>query len=70
MGLSEVFWSFLITSLIGGGLALSRLCYKSKCSNIEIGLSGIRIIRDTVGEEKLDEITAQHPLPSSNEEKV
>lgn len=67
--MTEVFWSFLITSIIGCGLALSRLCYKSKCSNIEVGLSGIRIIRDTTGEEKLDEITVQHPLPG-NEEKV
>ena len=67
--MTEVFWSFLITSLIGCGLALSRLCYKSKCSNIEVGLSGIRIIRDTTGEEKIDEIIAQRPVPS-NEEKV
>jgi hypothetical protein len=54
--LSEIFWSFLITSIIGCGLALSRLCYKSKCETIEISLSGLRIIRDTQNEEKIDEI--------------
>ena len=36
------------------GLVL-RLCYKSKCKQIECGC--IKIIRDTENEEKLDEMT-------------
>ena len=66
--LSEVFWSFVITSIIGCGLGLARLMYKSKCQTIEVGLNGIRIVRDTLGEEKLDEIQRQ---PSDKgEEKI
>ena len=66
--LSEIFWSFLITSIIGCGLALSRLCYKSKCSSIELSYKGIRIIRDIQNEEKLDEIQVSRQN-TNNEEK-
>jgi len=58
--LSEVFWSFLITSIIGFSIAICRLAYKSKCQTIEIGLTGIRIVRDTTGEEKLDDVQRQN----------
>jgi len=67
--LSEIFWSFLITSIIGCGLALSRLCYKSKCSSIEVSYRGIKIIRDVDNEEKLDEINIARQS-TNNEEKV
>jgi hypothetical protein len=33
--LSEVFYTFLITSVVGFILALGRICYKSKCSSID-----------------------------------
>ena len=33
--LSEVFWSLVITSVVGLVLALARMCYKSKCKSIE-----------------------------------
>jgi hypothetical protein len=33
--LSEVFYTFLITSVVGFVLALGRICYKSKCSSID-----------------------------------
>jgi hypothetical protein len=33
---SEVFYTFLITSCIGLILAIGKICYKSKCSQIEI----------------------------------
>ena len=58
--LSEVFWTFLITSSIGFVIGALRLCYKSKCETIEISCRGIRIVRDTVGEEKLDEVQRQN----------
>jgi hypothetical protein len=34
--MSEVFWSFFITSIIGLMLAIGKICYKSKCSQIDI----------------------------------
>jgi len=70
MALSEIFWSFLITSIIGCALALSRLCYKSKCSSIELSYKGIRIIRDINNEEKIDEINIARQPTNNNEEKV
>jgi len=70
--LSEVFYSLLVTSTIGFLLALSRLCYKSKCETIEIGLSGVRIVRDVQNEEKIDEIqiNQQNSNKDNLEEKV
>ena len=57
--LSEVFWTFLITSCIGLLLAIAKLCYKSKCK--EVNMCCFKIIRDTEGEEKIDEQQAiQH----------
>lgn len=50
--LSEVFWSFLISSCVGLLLAVCRLAYKSKCK--EVNFCCIKIIRDTSGEEQLD----------------
>jgi len=50
--LSEVFWSFLISSCVGLLLAVCRLMYKSKCR--EVNFCCIKIVRDTSGEEQLD----------------
>lgn len=36
MTMSEVFYTFLITSVIGLILAIGKICYKSKCSQIDI----------------------------------
>jgi hypothetical protein len=33
--LSEVFYTFLITSVVGFILALGKICYKSKCSSVD-----------------------------------
>lgn len=44
MELSEVFWTFLITSVIGLILAIVRYCYRSKC--IRIDACGIHIQRE------------------------
>ena len=52
--LSEVFWTFFISSVCGVLLVGVRLCYKSKCK--EIDFCCVKIVRDTEGEEKLDEI--------------
>jgi hypothetical protein len=50
--MSEVFWSFFITSIIGLILAVGKLCYKSKCS--EINLCCIRVVRNIEIEAKED----------------
>jgi hypothetical protein len=51
--LSEVFYTFLISSICGVVLVGIRLCYKSKCK--EVDFCCLKIVRDTDGEEKLDE---------------
>jgi len=50
--LSEVFYTFLITSVVGFILALGRICYKSKCSSID--LCCIKITRNVEIEMKED----------------
>jgi nucleoside recognition membrane protein YjiH len=52
--LSETFWMFLISSLIGLILKMVSSCYKSKCKSFDC--LGISIIRDVVIEEKFDEV--------------
>ena len=42
--LSEVFWSLVLSSSIAFCLALGRLCYKSKCSTIEMPC--LKIVRN------------------------
>lgn len=66
--LSEVFWTFLITSSIGFFVGCLRMCYKSKCETIDISYRGIRIVRDTAGEEQIDQI--QRQSSDKAEEKV
>ena len=50
--LSEVFYSFLISSCIGLLLVLIKTCYKSKCR--EVNVCCIKIIRDVEGETAVD----------------
>lgn len=50
--LSEVFWSFLVTSIIGCVFGIARMAYKSKCSDVEFCC--VKFKRDVQGEEKLD----------------
>lgn len=61
--LSEIFYSLLITT--GGGLILSlaKLCFKSKCS--EVNLCCLKIIRDVDAEEKEAEFIATHTTRQS-----
>ena len=66
--LTEVFYTFVITSSIGFLITALRMCYKSKCETIEISYRGIKIVRDTTGEENIDEI--QRQFSDNKEEKV
>lgn len=52
--MTEVFWSFFITSVIGFLVIIGKICYKSKCKEIDVCC--IKIVRDVVAEEKIDEI--------------
>ena len=36
MEMSEVFWGMFLTTTIGFILALSKVCYKSKCATIDL----------------------------------
>ena len=58
--LTEVFLTFLITSLIGCSLATLKMLYQSKCSQLECGC--IRIIRNVDVEEIND---ARIPLQNN-----
>jgi hypothetical protein len=50
--LSEVFYTFLITSVIGLLLGVGRICYKSKCSSIDVCC--IKVVRNVEVEMKED----------------
>ena len=57
--LSEVFWTFFITSLAGFLLKCAAMAYKSKCK--EVNVCCIKIIRDVDLEEKELEFGRLHP---------
>ena len=62
--LSEVFWTFFITSLVGFLLKCASMAYKSKCKEVDICC--IKIIRDVGLEEKENEFEITHrPIPNS-----
>jgi hypothetical protein len=50
--MSEVFWAAFVSAMVGFILALGKLCYKSKCSQIEFCC--IRITRNIDAELKED----------------
>jgi hypothetical protein len=52
---TEIFFTFLITSVIGCFIGITRMLYKSKCKSVDC--CGLHIDRDVAGEEKLDEMT-------------
>ena len=64
--LTEVFYSFLITSLIGCVLALAKMAYKSKCKRCS--LCGISVERDVELEEKIDELEMQKVRAKNDED--
>ena len=55
--LSEVFWTFLISSVCGVVLVGVRLCYKSKCR--EIDFCCFKIVRDVEGDQKIDRMDSR-----------
>jgi hypothetical protein len=57
--LSEVFYTFLITSVIGLLLGIGRICYKSKCKSVDVCC--VKVVRDVEIEREVD-------LESGNEE--
>jgi len=63
--LSEVFWTFLISSVCGVILVGVRLCYKSKCK--EVDFCCLKIVRDVEGEEKID---VNNPQRTTSSEKI
>lgn len=65
--MSEVFWSFLITSMVGFVIALVKMCYKSKCK--EFSCCCFKIVRDIESEVEVDEIelTKQPTTPSNSQ---
>jgi len=69
MSLSEVFYTFVISSSIGLLIIISKLIFKSKCKNVDCCC--IHIVRDTENETKERELEINHDLSSSSsEEKV
>lgn len=60
--LSEIFWTFLISSCVGLILAVCRFAYRSKCK--EVNMCCLKIVRDVEGEEKIDE---QQAIQQSND---
>lgn len=59
--LSEVFYTFLITSVIGLLLGIGRICYKSKCSTIDFCC--IKVVRNV-------EIEKEEDLEMAGKEKI
>jgi hypothetical protein len=59
--LSEVFYTFLITSVIGLLLGVGRICYKSKCSTIDFCC--IKVVRNV-------EIEKEEDLEMGGKEKI
>ena len=66
--LSEVFYTFLITSVIGCIMGILRMIYKSKCKRCS--WCGIVIERDIEAEEKIDELDLQRSKVASDSSKV
>jgi hypothetical protein len=62
---TEVFFTFLITSIIGLIMVIARMLYKSKCR--QLSCCGFHIDRDVEGKERLDEMVVMRRR--SDEEK-
>jgi hypothetical protein len=66
--LSEVLITFIISSGIGLILALAKIAYKSKCSNIDICC--IKITRNIDAEVGLDEREPPSPRAENTSQRV
>ena len=62
--LSEVFWSFFLTSTIGCIMGILRMIYKSKCKRCSV--CGITIERDIDAEIGIDELAIQRSSALGN----
>ena len=65
---NAVFFSFLITSVIGCLLKFSAVIYKSKCK--EFQCCCLKVIRDVETEEKLDEVEANRISKSDTKDNL
>lgn len=61
--LTEIFWGFFLTSVIGLILKCSGYIYKSKCK--EVSCCGFKVIRDVVTEETIDALEIERNSSSS-----
>ena len=59
------FWITMSGICVGFFGLVLRLCYKSKCTQIECCC--IKIVRDTANEEKLDELNLERHADSKDE---
>ncbi len=66
--MTETFWMFLITSSIGFIIAISKMCYKSKCKEVDICC--VKIVRDTNLEEKELEFETIHNVKEDDSNKA
>ena len=66
--MTETFWMFLITSSIGFIIAISKMCYKSKCKEVDICC--VKIVRDTNLEEKELEFETIHNVKEDDSNKT
>ena len=64
--LSEVFLTFLVTSIIGCLLAVAKMTYRSKCKRCSI--CGISVERSVELEEKIDELEMQKVRAKNDED--
>ena len=69
--LSEVFWTFLISSSVALIAKIATLCFKSKCK--EVSLCCLKVVRDTETEEKEQEFMTLHksdhsPSPTNSDD--
>ena len=62
--LSEVFWSFFLTSVIGCLMGILRMIYKSKCK--KCSLCGCILERDVQEEGRIDELELQRSSALGN----
>ena len=66
--LTEIFWTFFMTSIIACILGIIRMLYKSKCSSVEC--CWFKVLRDTQTEEKETEFIFNHTQNKNNNEVI
>lgn len=62
--LTEVFWVAFITAVVGMVIKLASMAYKSKCT--QFSFCCLKVIRDTMTEEKEREYAIAHNLESKD----